>query len=78
MLIIICLLNSGNIIMSAKEAKNMGLKVIGLTGSSPSKLDELCDCLIKVPSLKTSVIQEAHITIEHIICGLVEEALFIK
>ena len=70
--------NSGNIILSAKEAKNLGLKVIGLTGSSPSKLDEFCDCLIKVPSLKTSVIQEAHIMIEHIICGLVEDALFSK
>ncbi len=68
--------NSTNIINSINTARDRGLKVVGLTGCSPCKMDNISDLLIKVPSNKTSIIQEAHIMIGHIICGLVEEALF--
>lgn len=68
--------NSKNIIKSIEEAKLKGLQVIGLTGQNECMMDKMCDVLIKVPSLKTPVIQEAHIMIAHIICALVEEKLF--
>jgi D-sedoheptulose 7-phosphate isomerase len=68
--------NSINIINSINTAKNKGLKVVGLTGSLPSKMDNICDLLIKVPSNKTSIIQETHIMVAHIICGLVEDLSF--
>ena len=68
--------NSKNIIKSIEEAKKMGLKVIGLTGIKKSKIDELCDCIIKIPSEKTPIIQEAHILVGHVISALVESKIF--
>jgi len=49
---------------------------IGLTGESGGKMKECCDVLLSVPSTDTPRIQEAHIAIGHIICELVEDALF--
>ena len=68
--------NSKNIILSIQEAKKQGLKVIGFTGAKNCAMDEICDVLIKVPSDKTSIIQEAHIMIGHIICAIVEKEIF--
>ena len=68
--------NSKNIIRSIQEAKKQGLNVIGLTGKNVCLMDNLCDCIIKVPSTETPIIQEAHIMLGHIICALVEEKLF--
>lgn len=67
--------NSENIIKAIKTAKELNLVTIGLVGSKPSQMDNLCDYLIKVPSDKTSIIQESHIMIGHMICGLVENNL---
>ena len=39
-------------------------------------MKELADLLINSPSTDTPRIQEAHITIGHIICELVEQAIF--
>lgn len=68
--------NSKNILKAIECAKEMGLFVIGLTGESGGKMKDLCDITIKVPSEDTPRIQEAHIMIGHIICELVEEAIF--
>lgn len=68
--------NSKNIIKSIEEAKKRNLTVIGLTGKTESLMDNLCDLIIKAPSSKTSIIQESHIMIGHIICALVEKNLF--
>ena len=68
--------NSANVINAAIAAKEMGMKVICLTGKSGGKLKEHCDILINVPDDDTPRIQEAHITIGHIICQIVEEEIF--
>lgn len=68
--------NSGNIINALKEAQNRQMITIGLTGESGGKMKECCDVLLNVPSADTPRIQEAHIAIGHIICELVEDALF--
>lgn len=68
--------NSENVIHALVAAKEKGLLTVGLVGSKPCKMDELCDYVIKVPSSLTPRIQEAHITIGHIICGIVEANLF--
>ena len=68
--------NSKNILFAIEEAKKQGAKVIGLTGGKSCKMDSRCDCVIKVPSERTPIIQESHITIAHIICALVERELF--
>lgn len=70
--------NSTNIIAALKECKNKGIITVGLTGETGGKMADLCDYCIKVPSSSTPRIQESHILIGHIICSVVEEALFGK
>ncbi len=52
-----------------------GAKTIGLTGGNGGKLAEVADLVLTVPSNSTPRIQEAHITIGHIVCELVEKEL---
>lgn len=65
--------NSPNVISAVMSARNRGCKVIGLTGAKGKKLAGLCDCSIVVPSERTARIQEAHITIAHIWCEIVDQ-----
>lgn len=67
---------SPNVIEGVKTAKDHGVKVIGLTGRNGGRLKDIADLSIIVPSDNTQRIQEAHITIGHIICHLVERELF--
>ena len=64
--------NSENILRAIKAAKVAGAAVIGLTGSSGGKMKGLCDELICIPSEETARIQEAHITIIHAWCEMVD------
>jgi len=68
--------NSENLIEALKACKEAGIYTIGLTGQTGGAMKELCDICLKVPSTDTPRIQESHILIGHIICGLVEESLF--
>jgi len=68
--------NSANIIKALEEAKKKDIITIGFTGSTKCDMDDFCDYIIHVPSKSTPAIQESHIMIGHIICGLVEEAMF--
>jgi len=68
--------NSANVVEALKECKEKGIITVGLTGASGGKMAELCDYCIKVPSDETPRVQEAHILIGHIICAVVEEAIF--
>ena len=49
--------------------------MIGLTGKGGGKIKDLADLSVIVPSDDTQRIQEAHITIGHILCDLVEKEL---
>ncbi|TGM31720.1 SIS domain-containing protein [Leptospira biflexa] len=69
--------NSANILATIDTAKAKNMKVVGLTGESGGKLKELVDCIC-VPSKRTERIQESHILIGHIVCGLVEDGYFLK
>lgn len=64
--------NSPNIIAAIMEARRIGCQTIGLTGAKGKKLASLCDASVLVPSERTSRIQEAHITIGHLWCEMVE------
>lgn len=65
-----------NVLLAMKKAKEMGIKTICLTGASGGELPKYSDIAIIIPSAVTARIQEAHITIGHIICELVESELF--
>ncbi len=66
--------NSRNVIAAVMEARRNNCKVIGMTGAAGKKLASLCDACIMVPSERTARIQEAHITIAHIWCEMVDAA----
>ena len=68
--------SSANILEAAAAARSQGLYVIGLTGQTGGSLKNVADLTLMVPSTDTPRIQEAHITIAHIICQLVESELF--
>jgi D-sedoheptulose 7-phosphate isomerase len=67
---------SSNVVAAIQECKQLGIATVGMTGASGGDMLELCDYCICVPSDNTARVQEAHITIGHIICSLVERALF--
>lgn len=67
---------SPNILKAVETAHSKGVIVIGLTGETGGNLKDSADLTIMVPSTDTARIQEAHITIGHIICHLVEKGLF--
>ncbi len=67
--------NARNVLRGVEAARAAGARVLGLTGETGGALAAHCDLCLKVPSKVTARIQEAHITIGHIICELVEDAL---
>ncbi len=67
--------NSANIVEALEECRRKNIYTISLTGSKPCKMDA-SDLVIKVPSTSTPRIQECQTLIGHIICCLVEEAIF--
>ncbi len=67
---------SPNILRAFEEARDHGLVCIGLSGNRGGAMQELCDFFLAVPSSDTPKIQEGHLVLGHILCGLVENAIF--
>jgi D-sedoheptulose 7-phosphate isomerase len=67
---------SPNVIAALQEARKRGVVCIGMTGNRGGLMQELCDHYLDVPSTDTPKIQEGHAVLGHILCGLVERALF--
>lgn len=73
---VICISTSGNAencFYAAQVARSMGLKVIGLTGASGGKLNEVTDIGIRVPEAITYKVQELHLPVYHCICAAIED-----
>lgn len=70
--------NSPNVLRALEAARKLGLETIGLTGEDGGRLKSLATQCIRVPSRTVARIQEAHITIIQVWCGIIEEALFPK
>jgi D-sedoheptulose 7-phosphate isomerase len=68
--------NSKNVLKAIIAARELGLTVVGLTGRSGGGMKALCDHCICVPSDSIARIQEAHITLIQIWCGILEDELF--
>ena len=67
--------NSPNVLNGLRTARARRVSTIGLTGGTGGQMAPLCDVCICVPSTVTAHVQEVHLAIGHILCGLVEEAL---
>ena len=64
---------SKNVLRAAERARELGCKTIALTGATTEPLGSLCDMAVSVPSGRTSRVQEAHITIGHLWCEMVDQ-----
>lgn len=69
---------SANILQALEVAQANGLVTIGLTGNKGQKgpMAILCDHLLATPTDDTPQIQEGHLVLGHIICGLIESKIF--
>ena len=65
--------NSKNVIRAMRAAKEKKAITVGFTGETGGELKAECDFCFCAPSKITSHIQECHITVGHILCGLVEQ-----
>ncbi|HEX9423165.1 MAG TPA: D-sedoheptulose 7-phosphate isomerase [Pyrinomonadaceae bacterium] len=63
---------SPNVIRAAETARAIGCKIIALTGCSGEPLASHCDLSVIIPSERTSRVQEAHITVGHLWCEMVD------
>jgi len=67
---------SKNVVEAIKKANDMGISVILLTGINKTDISENVNVVINVPSKETNYIQEMHIAIGQLICGIVEDHFF--
>ena len=68
--------NSPSVLQGIEKAKSLNVRTIGLTGRGGGQLAKIVQLALIVPSDDTPRIQEAHIAIGHILCDIVERALF--
>jgi D-sedoheptulose 7-phosphate isomerase len=67
---------SPNVLQAFATAREAGLVCIGFTGNRGGPMRELCHHLLEVPSADTPKIQEGHLVLGHILCGLAESEIF--
>ncbi len=70
--------NSKNVCDALAAAQELGAFTIGLAGQKQARIDEVADLVLHVPSTLTPRIQECHIAVGHVICDIVEQAMFPK
>lgn len=64
---------SKNVVKAAERARELGCRTIALTGETADPLGSICDFTVAVPASRTSRVQEAHITIGHLWCEMVDQ-----
>lgn len=69
---------SPNILAGLAAAKKLAVITVGMTGSQKARITEVVDYAIEIPSASTPKIQEGHIIVGHILCGLIEEQMFAR
>ncbi|MCD6506786.1 SIS domain-containing protein [Candidatus Poribacteria bacterium] len=67
--------NSPNVLRAAEYARQLGCKVIGLTGFGGGKLAKLADIAIVVESDKYGPVEDIHLVLDHIMRRCIYHAL---
>ena len=67
---------SPNILRALEAARAAGLVTMGFSGGDGGAMAGLCDHLFLAPTRETAIVQQIHITAAHIVCALVERAIF--
>jgi D-sedoheptulose 7-phosphate isomerase len=69
---------SPNILKALEVARERGVKTVGFTGEKGRQsMAPKCDLCLVVPSVDTPRVQEVHEFVWHVLCGMVEQALFV-
>jgi D-sedoheptulose 7-phosphate isomerase len=68
--------NSPNMVRGVEAGRKRDAFLVAMTGETGGALAGKVDLLVNVPSRDSQRIQEAHITIGHIVCSLVEEICY--
>jgi D-sedoheptulose 7-phosphate isomerase len=68
--------NSPNVIEGVRAARKAGATTVGFTNEKGGKLKGLVDLCLHVPSTDTQRVQECHLAVGHVLCDLIEAALF--
>ena len=68
--------NSPNVQSALELARDTGCRTVALLGRDGGSIKDVCDLVLIVPCDDTPRVQEGHITIIHIVCDLVEQAMF--
>jgi len=66
---------SPNLLRAAEAARDNGLRVATITGDRPNPLEAIADFPLQVPATSTPLIQELHMMVTHVLCGIAEAAL---
>ena len=69
--------SSANIVQALRAARTKGAVTVGFTGNGGGAVAQLADHVLMGPDGYSAIIQEVHITMGHIICDLVEQALYL-
>ncbi|HXW17520.1 MAG TPA: SIS domain-containing protein [Candidatus Acidoferrales bacterium] len=65
--------DSPNVIRGVEAGRERGAFVVAMTGDTGGAIRNIVDLLLNVPSGDAQRIQEAHITVGHIVCSLIEK-----
>ena len=68
--------NSASVLLALEAGRAREMHCLGLTGAGSGRMGALCSVVLAAPSTKTAVIQQIHITAAHVVCALVERAMF--
>lgn len=67
--------HSANLLRALAVARAAGIVTIGMTGADGGAMAALCDIELRVPAAETALIQQAQLTLGHVLCGFIEDAL---
>jgi D-sedoheptulose 7-phosphate isomerase len=67
--------SSPNVVLALEEARRRGAVTVAFTGNGGGRVAEIADLSLIGPNGYSAIIQEVHITMGHIVCDLVEQAL---
>jgi D-sedoheptulose 7-phosphate isomerase len=70
--------SSRNIVLALEEAKCRGAVTVAFTGNGGGAVAQVADLALVGPDGYSAIVQEVHITMGHIICDLVEQALIFQ
>ena len=67
---------SKNVLLAFEKAKSMNIITVGFLGQDGRDIGKISDYQVNIPSNSTPNIQEGHISTGHIICAIIEDAIF--